>query len=171
MTRGIDSSFQTELRSADPKPVILLKIATGLTSAGNDYIRITDFETSLKFPSTTGSTFTARPFAVSDISIGGTEQSAIEITLPDVDFEFDTWFASTDFRLQTVTRYLVERDSLDAATKALTDSFRILSRSRTDRVVTFTAEPILGILSRLTIPRRSLSREDYPGISDRGVIS
>lgn len=171
MTRGLNADFQTQLRSADPKPVVLLQLATGLTAAGSQYIRICDFDRDLAFPAAGGVTFAARPFTVSEIRIDGSERPAIEVTLPDADFAIDTFLLSTDFRFALVNRYLVERDSVDSAAKAIMDTFRVTSRSRADRVVTFRAEPLGSILSRIMLPRRVLTREDFPSIPDRGVVS
>jgi hypothetical protein len=170
LTRSLNSAFQTQLRSADPKPVVLLRIATGLTAAASQYIRIANFESDVVFPSTAGSTFTARPFEISEVSTDWSEPAEIEIRIADADLAFDVWLDSTDFRLQTITRYLVERDSLDSSAKAITDTFRILSHTRADREITFTAEPMLGILSRLNLPRRILTREEAPNIPDRGIV-
>lgn len=171
MTRGLNADFQAQLRSADPKPVVLLRIATGLTSAGDEYIRIANHESDVAFPATSGATFTARPFDCSEVRIDSAENVAIEVTIPDVDFAVDTWLQSTDFRFAKITRYLVERDSLDSSAKALTDAFRVVTISRTDRVVKFRAEPLAAIFSRIRLPRRSLTREDFPAIPDRGVVS
>lgn len=168
MTRGINSSFKTQLQSADPKPIILLKIATG--DSTEPYIYISSDEADTVFPSTSGATYTARPFVCSEVKIDGSEQPAIEVTLADVDLAVDTWLDTTDFRFAKVTRYLVERDSLDSSAKSISDTFRVISRTRSDRVATFRAEPLSAILARLELPRTSLTREDFPAIPDRGVV-
>jgi hypothetical protein len=148
---------------------VLLEIATGLTGA-SAYIRICNYDSNVVFPTTGGSTYTARPFECSEVEVDGSEQKAIEITLPDVDFAVDTYLLSTDFRFALVNRYLVERDSLDSSAKAILDTFRVTSRSRTDRAVKFRAEPLQAILARINLPRQVLTREEFPTLPDRGVV-
>jgi hypothetical protein len=169
MTRALNADFQTQLRSVDPKPIVLLEIATGLTAAGSTHIRMTSDDHATVFPTTGGSTFAARPFQCSEAQVDADESGGIEVTIPDVDFAVDTYLLSTDFRFSLVNRYIVERDSLDSSAKAIMDTFRVTSRSRQDRVVTFRAEPLCAVFSRVTLPRRKLSREEFPALPDYGV--
>ncbi len=166
--RAVNAAMLTELRSIDPKPVILFEIATG--DSMEPWIRITNFDRDITFPSSGGNLYTARPFECTEVEISGTTTQGIEVTLPDVDLAIDTWLQSTDFRFAKVNRYLVERDSLDSAAKAIMDTFRMTSRTRGHFVATFRAEPLAAILSRIQVPKRTLSREDYPAIPSEGLI-
>lgn len=166
--RGAHADLLTQLRGEQPKPVILLEIATG--DVGTPYIRICNLDRDITFPSSGGNIFTARPFDIEAVTISGTEFEGVDVTMPDVDLEFDTWFQSTDFKWQKMSRYMVDRDSLDGATKAYRDTFRFVSRRRGHLVTIMHFEPLGAILQRIEVPKRTLSREEYPAIPDEGIV-
>lgn len=166
--RSINADLLTELRGAHPLPVILLEIATG--DGTTPYIRICNFDRDIDFPSSGGNTFTARPFECDEVQISGTELEGIDVTLADADLEFDTWLQTTNFKWRKMNRYLVDRDALDGSTKAVMDSFRFVSRRRGHHVTIMHFEPLAAILQRIEVPKRTLSREEYPAIPDEGVV-
>lgn len=167
MTRGTDTSLLAELRSSDPQPVTLIAIETGSSPA---WIRYTDHETAITFPTAGGDSYSARPIEVSEVRIDGQDRQAITVVLADVDLELDTWLLTIDFRYRKLVRYLVERDSLDSGAKAVKDIYRIVHHERSDRTITFQGEPLAAILARVVLPARVMMREDFPGIPSEGGI-
>jgi hypothetical protein len=150
------------MRSADVKPLVCLIVRTGTGSS----ILVTNNDVDIKFPTTTGSTYTARPMTTGEIKVSGTDTSPFDVTFGDGAGFWDTWLVSTDFRFQRVTRLLVERDSLGAADRAHVDTFRVRSVDRADKEVTFHTEPLRGILQTFRVPKIAMTRENYPGIPD-----
>ena len=151
------------MRELNPQPTVLLEIATGLTSAGNEWIRITSDDADRAWP-TGGNTFTARPFEAQEFTVSGEDRPGIRITFSDTDGYWNTWLASTSFKWSKVRRWLIDRGVTNLSTQAQLDTFRIISRDRGDRTISFNAEPYTAILSRIRVPGQSLTREDFPGL-------
>jgi hypothetical protein len=169
VTRGTDSGLLTELRSVDPKPVTLIALETG--NVTTPWLRWTDHEQDVVFPSSGGDTYSARPLQVSDVTVDAEDRAGVTVEVADVDADLDTWLLTTDFRYRKLWRYLVERDSLSSTTKAVKDLFRVVARARKDRTVQLACEPLGAILSRVYLPQRVMSREDFPGIPAEGAFS
>ncbi|RKY16270.1 MAG: hypothetical protein DRQ55_18335, partial [Planctomycetota bacterium] len=156
------------LQSVDPKPVTLIAIET--KNGGTPWLRYCTFDQDVTFPESTGDLYEARPFAVDEVTVSSSDRPGITITLADADLEFDTWLQTTDFRHHRVWRYTIERDEFDSALKTLKESYRISHRERIHNAIRFTANPLLSILSITRLPRRSMTREDFPGMLVDGRI-
>ncbi len=169
MTRGLDADLVGELQGADPEPIVLLEIATGNTTTPTVYL--TSNEKDHKWPTATGTTYTARPFELGDIVTEGGEFPGLDVRLPDTDSYWDTWLLTTDFRHQRVTRRLVDRDRLADSTECDTDVFRISNHRMDGYQFVLTVEPLQSILQRLTVPLRTMTREDFPGMPTEGMVN
>ena len=166
MTRGSPATFLTEMREEHYRPVTLVEIETG--DAGTPWIRLTSNETDQVWPTSTGSTFTARPFTVSEVILDSGDHRGIEVACGDSDNYFKTWLATTDFVHKKLKVYLVDRGAFAATVDAKLDTFRVTHRSRRAEEFIFHAEPLQAILARIGFPARSLTREDFPGIQRLG---
>lgn len=166
--RATPATFGDEIVSVDPQPIVLLDITTG-TSPAN--IRITTNESDMEWPTGSGNTFSSRPFTISEHRIDPEEFPSVTVELGDVDDSFDTWLNTTTFRNQSITRYILDRDQLTQTTFAITDKWRISHRIQTPEKFSFVAEPLQAILARVTLPQRTLTREDFPGIRPDGTVS
>lgn len=166
MTRDLNATLKAKLQGAEIKPTVLLSIATGTSPAT---IYVTTSEVDLVYP-TAGQTYTARPMTVPDLMISGTEARAGAIEFGDADHFWQTWLESTDFRFCRVEMRLVERDTLGSATYRRLDTLRVRRVDRMPRSVTFMIEPLTGILGAVKIPKRTLSRDDFPGLPREGVF-
>ena len=165
MARDLNATLKAKLQGAEMKPTVLLAIATGTSPAT---IYITTNEVDLAFP-TGGTTYTARPFVVPDLMISGPEARAGTIALADADHFWGTWLESTDFRFSKVEMMLVERDSLGNSAQRRLDTLRVRSIDQEARSVGMNIEPLGGIFGAVKIPKRTLSREDFPGLPREGV--
>lgn len=168
--RKFDDDFLDALRQVNPEPIILFEITTGLTSTGNDIIRVALYEKDVVWPSVSGNTFTARAGESDDFKMQYGENGEFNLTLGDGDGYFETWLLSTDFRYQKVTRYLIEVTENDDSDKAMVDSWRIDHIEQQPHQVTFVCEPLVAVLARIKVPKRVLTREDYPGMVNEGVV-
>lgn len=165
MTRGTPSALTDEQQSTEPDPVILIEIETG--DVGTPYIRITTAEQNVTFA---GSTWTARPFGSGAVKVDSQDTPDFTLTLADVDDYFATWLLTTNFRHAKVSRYVVDREALGSSAYAIKDTFRVTKRDRTDREFLFTCRPLSAIFQELTLPRRTVSRETFPGIPLTGGV-
>ena len=158
MTRPWSATLKSELQGATPLPLVLIDIGTGSSPAT---VYITNSAESL---SVAGTTYSARPVSVSAHTISGSEYPGIDVSLGDGDGYWDTWLLTTTFRKQRLRVLLMDRDQTGSLTHARVDTFRIVQYSRGDREVTLRAEPLTTILSEIMIPRRVLSRNEFPGL-------
>jgi hypothetical protein len=165
LTRDLNSTLKAALQEENVKPTVLLSIATGTSPAT---IYITNNEVDLAFP-TGGQTYTARPFAVPEIMISGGEAHGGTIDFADADLYWGTWLQSTDFRFQKVEMRLVERDNLGASTYTRLDTMRVRGIQEVPYSVGMTIEPLSGIFGAAKLPKRTLSREDFPGLPQAEV--
>lgn len=166
MTRATPATLITELRETGYQPVTLIEIETG--DVGTPWIRLTSDESDQVWPTTTGSTFTARPFGITEVALDSSRSEGIQLECADADDYFKDWLATTDFVKKKLKRYTVDRGALTSTSDAILDVFRITNRSRQGETFTFHAEPLGAILARLTMPAKSLTREDFPGIQRLG---
>ena len=166
MTRDLNATLKAKLQGSEMKPTVLLAIGTGTSPAT---IYVTTNEVDMAFP-TGGTTYTARPMSVPDLMISGTEARAGSIEFSDADHYWQTWLESTDFRFQRVEMSLVERDTLGSILYRRLDTLRVRRVDRGARVTVFSVEPLAGILGATQIPKRTLSREDFPGLPRAGVV-
>ena len=162
MSRDFHATFTAASRETNPKPTVLIAIETG--DVGTPWIRLTSNETATTHD---GETYSPRPFEFGQFSVAGESGGSAQLLLADADGYFATWLATTDFRWQTVKRYRIDRSVSD---KDQLDFFRIVNRNRSDREFIFTVEPRLAILQRMRMPGQVLTREEFPGIPDSGVI-
>ena len=160
--RDHHATYTAAMRETSPQPTVLIAIETG--DATTPWIRLTSNETATTYDS---NTFTPRPFEFGAFEVAGGGERSLQLKLADVDGYFSTWLATTDFRWKTVKRYLIDRGVAD---KAQLDTFRIVNRTRGDREFIFTVEPRMAILARVRLPAEVLTREEFPGIPDEGVI-
>jgi hypothetical protein len=158
VTRGITSTYTADLREVALDPVVLLEMQT----TGGTWCRFTQNETDLSF---NGSTFSARPFSVSEIGLDGDDQSGITLEFGNVDGYFD----SRDFRKKKVNVYRADRDHLNA-TDCFLDTFRVVKRERLPGIAIYEASTLAAILSVIQVPARSLTREDFPAIPREGMV-
>jgi len=165
MTRDLNATLKAKLQGSEMKPTVLMAIATGTSPAT---IYVTTNEVDIAYP-TGGQTYTARPLSVPDMMISGTEAYSGSIEFADADHYWQTWLESTDFRFQRVQMMLVERDTLGDATYRRLDTLRVRRVDQSPRGVMFMIEPLSGILGAFKIPKRTLSREDFPGLPRKGV--
>jgi len=165
MTRDLNATLKAKLQGSEMKPTVLMTIATGTSPAT---IYVTTNEVDMAFP-TGGQTYTARPMIVPDVMISGTEAKNGSVTFADADHYWQTWLESTDFRFQKVSVMLVERDTLGSALYRRLDTMRVRRVDRAPRAVTFELEPLTGILGVLKVPKRTLSRDEFPGLPRKGV--
>jgi len=168
VTRALDADLLAELQSDDPKPVTLIAIET--KDGGTPWLRYCTFDVDVTFPAVTGDVYTARPFSVDEVLVSGADRPGITITLADADLAIDTWLQTTGFLHHRVWRYLIERDEYDSSVKALSELYRISHRERVFQGVRFHANPLLSILGKIRLPRRSMTREDFPGMLVDGRI-
>jgi len=163
MSRSTGSTFQTEMRSVDPKPVVLFEIATGITAT--PYIRVAISDSDVSFG---GNTYTARPAEHEDFEITPGESGGMDVTFADADGYFANFRATADFRWKTFTRYVLERDA--GPDYAMTDSFRISQTQLGTHTVIFTVKPLLAVLNDVKIPAEAMTREEFPGITNDGMV-
>jgi hypothetical protein len=159
------ATLKTALQGVAPRPSVLIEIATGLTSAGDEYIRITSDPVDRSF---SGSTYTARPFEHGGFKVEQRAAGNMTITASDTDAYWGTWLLSTDFRWQKVNRYLIDRSE---GVTAYQDTFRVRNIERTDRSIRFMCEPLSAILRRVQVPQQRLTREEFPGIPAEGEVA
>lgn len=169
MSRSLPSAFTGSMGDLDPQPRVLVEIATGLTGA-NAFIRITNADADVSWPTSGGATYTSRPMQISDARIDGGDHEGITFRLADADDYFATWLLSTNFRHQKVRRWLVSLGSTATSAHAILDVYRVESRERTPHEVVFSAKPAQGILSQLKLPRRTMTRSDFPGLPREGLV-
>ena len=166
MTRTMNGDFQTQLRSVDPKPVHLIEIQTD-----SGWLRYTDSETDIAFPSTGGNTFTARPMQFNDLTTSGTEFPAFEVIFGDTDSTLATALEANDFRWKKFKVVLVERDSLDNAAKTIKHTLRVTHAGyAAPYAVRFVAEPLQGLFAKHNIPIGELTREEFKGLMTEGAV-
>lgn len=161
MTRGFHANFVAALTAVNPQIVVLIEIATGTTPAS---IRYTSTEGDYSF---SGATWSARPWTMSELNIEGQETPSVKIQIADVDSELDTWLLTTDFRNQRIRRYIVDRRETAHYTS---DTLRVVNHEQDGYQFTFTAEPLLGILSRINVPARVMTRDNFPGMPTEGIV-
>ena len=165
MTRDLNATLKAKLQGSEMKPTVLMTIATGTSPAT---IYVTTNEVDMAFP-TGGQTYTARPMIVPDVMISGTEAKNGSVTFADADHFWQTWLESTDFRFQRVEMKLIERDTMGSEVYRRLDTLRVRRVDRATRSVTFLVEPLTGILGVFKIPKKTLSREEFPGLPRKGV--
>ena len=167
MTRDLNTTLQTRLRDDNPKVTVLVEIGTGTTPAT---IYITNNDVDLVFPSTGGTTYTARGFVAPENMISPTERKGGSLNFADADGYWKTWRAATDFRFQRVNVKLIDRDAVSLSTYARLDGLRVVGASEGDSTFSIDVEQLSGILAVIQVPRRDMTREDFPGMPLEGVI-
>lgn len=165
MTRGLPAAMVTELQSDDPKPTTLIKISTG--DSGTPWIYLTDKIGGITFDS---KAYVSRPFEIAESKIAAGEFPAIEISIADVDRYFDTWLLTTEFRFKKVIRKVIERDEMGASDQAISDTYRISHKWQEAHRIVFIVEPLQAILSRVRVPARTMTRDDFPGMPTEGMV-
>lgn len=165
MRTGTD--IRDAFRAISPRPTVLVEFTTGLP-APNDYIRLTSDPYDRSW---SGATFTARPFQTDGFDVKPGTETEVNITVSDTDDYWRTWLLSTDFRWQTVSRYLIDRSETADTSQVIKDTWRVRTIARVDRELTFTCEPVMAILSRVMAPQERLTREEFPGIPADGDLA
>jgi len=168
MTRSLPSAFTTPAQSTSPEPIRLLELETG--DATTPWIRLCSGADNVTFPSSGGNVYTARPFKVGKIEHAAGKSPDVEITFPDGDYSFDTWLQTTDFRRKRVIVLDVERSALGSSSNAKRDQFWIDNRTRSQRGVVFRALSLAAIMRIVRIPKRTFTRELFPGIPREGEL-
>jgi len=166
MTRGFHSSLAASLSATEIDLILFLDVATGTSPAT---LRFTTNATDMTYPVPGGSTYFSRPFDMGDIQIEGGETPSVQIILADVDSYMDTWLLTSDFRYQKVVRRIAVREHTTLVSST-TDTLRITNHDREGHNFVFTAEPLLGILGRINLPARIMTRADFPGMPREGVV-
>ena len=164
----VPSTFSTQMQSGDPKPLILIEIETG--DAGTPWIRLSSDVVDTVWP-TGGSTFTARPFDVDAVTLSSSDFPSMTLRCADADGYFNTWLATTTFRNKKLKRYVIEQDAQVSTDYAYLDVYRIQKRDRTDGEFIFTAVPIQALLGEYRIPRRTVHRDQFPGLPRVGLVT
>jgi hypothetical protein len=165
VTRDINADLQAQFRSVDPKPTHLVEIQTD-----SGWLRYTDSETDVIFPTTGGSTFTARPMQFNDLTTSGSDFPSFEVIFGDTDSVLDAAVVANDFRWKKLRLILVERDSLDSSAKAIKHTFRIAKADpAAPYLIRFTADPLQGIFGKHQIPIQDYTREEFPGLVVEGM--
>ena len=158
------ATYQAAMQEVSPKPTTMLEIATGLTAAGSEFVRVTSDDADRMWPDAGGKTFTARPFETSEFIVSGEDRPGLSFTFSDTDGFWNTLLESTTFRWKKAKRYVIDRDVTGSSAQAMLDTFRVISFERGDRSVTLHTEPYMAFLTRIRVPARTMTRENFPGI-------
>lgn len=161
MSRALPSGLATDRQSDNPKPVVLLRIATGATSP--TFLRYGRRGFSETFD---GETFTHRLFELDAGSVRGTNEAPTrELRLDDSDgYLAGLVGAGVDFQGQEVEVFeTYEGGTGGAGDDAQLDVYLVDLYQQAAHVFALTLKPLHSAFDE-EIPGRKLTRDEFPGL-------